>query len=211
MGLLGSITLNYSGTQAIFVLTLVLGIVVVSSIIPAFLAGKLAVPGNEMRWRVPDPVDDVILENLPFTVNASSAKGMFVFLKDYFEVHRSGAIGHFRTDELLLDLPAAQEPVGKVCLSGSVWLTPFDLGCRQKFRIFLAPVEGETETYQMKITLRRQAGQVRPWWKLNHVFLTDLRRQLLGWRKLKVKRIIEYLKEAETTNTWNWEMKRLKT
>jgi len=45
----------------------------------------------------------------------------------------------------------------------------------------------------MDIELRRGSGQVSSWWNLNRVFLADLRKQLLGWRKLKLERMLEYI------------------
>jgi hypothetical protein len=49
------------------------------------------------------------------------------------------------------------------------------------------------DVFRIDIELRRGAGQASTWWKLNRVFLGDLRRQLLGWRKLKTGRVLEYI------------------
>ncbi|MEE9466124.1 MAG: ABC transporter permease, partial [Candidatus Neomarinimicrobiota bacterium] len=59
LGWLGGMSLNYSGTQAIATMVMVVCITVISSIIPAYRAGKLAVPSSKMQWAVPAPVDGV--------------------------------------------------------------------------------------------------------------------------------------------------------
>jgi len=57
---------------------------------------------------------------------------------------------------------------------------------------------GEDNVCELDLELRRGSGQVSSWWKLNRVFLADLRRQLLGWRKLDLDRMLEYIaKSAE--------------
>jgi hypothetical protein len=43
------------------------------------------------------------------------------------------------------------------------------------------------------VELTRQSGQAATWRNLNRVFLGDLRRQLLGWRKVKAQRVLEYI------------------
>ncbi len=191
LGWMGGLTLNYSGTQAISTMVMVLGVVVLSSLVPAFLAGKVAVPSNEMRWRVPKPVDGVIRDKLPFTVTGKTAGGVMAFLYDYLDAHREGSIGTFSTD----DLSTFRSSIGGRELSGiegTVWLEPYDLGVRQDIRVYLADA-GEEDVYNMHLELRRRSGQESSWWKLNRVLLGDLRRQLLGWRNLKLEHMLEYI------------------
>ncbi|MCG3178470.1 MAG: hypothetical protein BIFFINMI_00797 [Phycisphaerae bacterium] len=191
-GWLGGITLNYSGTQAIWTMLLVMVVVVLSAIVPAILAGKVAAPSEQMKWRVPDPVDDVIRDSLPFTVTGQTANGVVMFLHDYMEAHREGSIGHFSTDNLRL-FPS--DATGLLGIEATVWLAPYDLGVRQDVRLTIRRT-AEENVLEIDVELRRGAGQVSSWWKLNRVFLGDLRRQLLGWRKLKTARILEYIAQG---------------
>jgi hypothetical protein len=227
LGWLGSLTLNYSGTQAVAVMGMVLMIVVVSSLVPAFLAGRLAVPSHRMSWAVPRPDGDRIRDTLPFTVTGRTSGGVLVFLLEYFDAHREGSIGHFATDAF--EAIGAGGPLGPaadaaggaprppgpsapgpalVGLEGTVWLAPYDLGVRQRVRLGIRPASGpaagspgqaaapEETIYEIDIDLVREAGQVRSWWNLNRVFLGDLRRQLLGWRNLRLDRILDYIRRA---------------
>ena len=75
-------------------------------------------------------------------------------------------------------------------IEAPVWLAPYDLGVRQDLKLFLDGA-GEEDVYNMHLELRRTSGQDSSWWKLNRVLLGDLRRQLLGWRSLKLEHVLE--------------------
>jgi hypothetical protein len=47
------VTLNYSGTSAMLTIAMILAIVLLSAIVPARLASKLAAPSIERTWHVP--------------------------------------------------------------------------------------------------------------------------------------------------------------
>lgn len=189
-GLLGGVTLNYSGTQAIATMMMVLAVTLLSALVPAYMAGKLAAPSEHMKWAVPRPENDVICDTLPFTVTPQTASGVVMFLYDYLDAHREGSIGHFSTDNLSLVRPGKTGDV--VGVDAMVWLTPYDLGVRQEVRVLIRPA-AEAGVLQIDVELRRGSGQVASWWKLNRLFLGDLRKQLLGWRKLKTQRVIDYI------------------
>jgi hypothetical protein len=192
---MGNITLNYSGTQTILVMSAIMIVVLVSSLIPAYLAGKLAAPSNETNWKVPDAVGDVIQATLPFTVTGGTANGMAKYLYDWFDAHREGAIGLFSTDDLKIGsvpLPGLEA----MNIAGITWLSPFDLSVRQRFRIYFQNTNDEG-VYSIEIELTRISGQGATWSKLNRVFLGSLRKQLLGWRKLTSAQVRYYISEAK--------------
>jgi len=202
LGWLGGMSLNYSGTHAIATMTMVVCITIVSSIIPAYRAGRLAVPSNRMRWAVPEPEYGLIKDKLPFTVTDKTANGTVLYLHDYFDAHRDGAIGCFITDELSLS-PVA--PAGKDSadtgltvfkLQAAVSLAPYDLGVRQGLEIYVGSTDSP-EVFELNIHLYHGSGQVNNWVRLNKTFLGDLRRQLLGWRNLRARRILRYIADAE--------------
>jgi hypothetical protein len=194
LGWLGGITLNYSGTQTIAVMMLVIAVVILSSLVPAFLAGKLATPSNEMSWSVPEPQGDLIRDTLPFTATGKTVNGVMTFLLEYLDAHREGSIGNFSTDNLR-PVRVDRDGLELMGIESTVWLAPYDLGVRQDIRIVVYPTEDE-DVIGIDIELRRGSGQLANWRKLNRVFLGDLRRQLLGWRKLKSDRVLAYIAEA---------------
>jgi hypothetical protein len=192
LDLLGGVSLNYSGTQAIATMLMVMVIVVLSSLVPALMAGRLAAPSAEMKWRVPRPVDGVIRDTLPFTVTRQTANGVAMFLHEYMDAHREGSIGHFATDNLSVFTAKAGQAGEVLGVEATAWLAPFDLGVRQQVRLTIRPTD-DPEVFEIDVALAREAGQLGTWRKLNRAFLGDLRRQLLGWRKLKTRRILDYI------------------
>ncbi|HBC88453.1 MAG TPA: hypothetical protein DCZ94_16010 [Lentisphaeria bacterium] len=190
--LMGGITLNYSGSNVIMTMGLVLLVVTLSSIVPAVMAAKVASPSSDLDWRVPKPKDGVISDLLPFTVNSHASHGLVSFLFEYIDAHRDGAIGNFTSDKLVVK---EGDSDGHITVEGVVWLSPYDLGVRQDFSIQIAPT-GVEDICSLKIFLRREAGEERSWWRLNRVFIGDLRKQLLGWRNVSSERMLKYVAEG---------------
>ncbi len=136
----------------------------------------------------------MIRDALPFTSTPRTANAIMMYLYEYLDAHREGAIGNFSTDNLATFRISIQGQA-YLGLEATVWLAPYALGVRQHVRFLV--VEGDAEdVLGLRVELTRQSGQVRSWHKLNRVFLGDLRRQLLGWRRLKAARILAYIGEA---------------
>lgn len=190
--LMGGITLNYSGSNVIMTMGMVMIVVLLSAIVPAIMAGKLATPSKDMKWRVPEPQDGVIAEQLPFTVTRAAAGGLVAFIHDFMEAHADGGIGDFTVDNLALLPP---DPAYVVGLQATTWLAPYDLGVRQGMRIEV--IEDVDEICNIRVLLRYESGHPRTWWRINTGFLGELRRQLLGWRNVDHARILEYISQAE--------------
>ncbi len=189
--LMGGITLNYSGSNVILTMGLVLMVVTLSSIVPAIMAARVASPSRELDWRVPKPKDGVISDLLPFTVNTHASHGLVSFLFEYLDAHRDGAIGNFTSDKLNV----REIDGGHIQVEGIVWLSPYDLGVRQEFELVISPT-GVEDICSLRILLRREAGDERSWWRLNRVFIGDLRKQLLGWRNISSERMLKYVTEG---------------
>jgi hypothetical protein len=188
LGWMQGVTLNYSGTAVIKTMLLVQGVVVLSAIVPALVAGRIAAPSTEMDWRVPQPVDGAIRDLLPFTVSPDAAPGLVAFIHEYLEAHRDGVLGRFDVDETRL-LPRADGYVAG--LETRLWLAPFDMGVRQQVRLTVEkPVD---DVCSIAVEIRHETGMPRVWWRLNRPFFYELRRQMLGWRKLSAERIREYI------------------
>ncbi len=195
LGWLGNVTLNYSGTSAITTMGLILLIVLLSALVPARLASRLAAPSIERTWKVPLPQGDRIVAQLPFTINKTAADGALAYLAEYFEAHREGSIGKFSAGEV--------EPFGRSDGNGEstrglktiVWLTPFDLGIRQDLTLRIHPGEFP-DIYEVELVLKRLSGDDRSWYRMNKTFLTELRKQFLQWRSLSPERMLEYVGQS---------------
>ena len=194
LGWLGSVTLNYSGTSAILTMSLILLIVLLSALVPARLASKLAAPSIERSWRVPEPEGDVIRADLPFTINKTAADGALAYLAEFFDAHQEGSIGKFSAAPVEAFTHVAGERFAHG-LRTTVWLTPFDLGVRQHFQLLIQQGEFE-DIYEVKVILTRLSGDDASWYRMNRTFLTELRKQFLQWRSLSRAKMLEYVEQS---------------
>jgi hypothetical protein len=197
LGWLGSATLNYSGTSAMITMGLILGVVLLSALVPARIASKVAAPSIDRTWKVPEPKNDEIFAILPFTINRTAADGALAYLAEYFEAHREGSIGKFSADKIELfpfdDVVTAETSRG---LKTMVWLTPFDLGVRQHVMLLIHP-SATPQIYEVQVMLSRLSGDDGSWVRLNKTFLTELRKQFLQWRSLSPERMREYIEQSK--------------
>jgi hypothetical protein len=194
--LLPGVDLNYSSMAAIFTMGLVLGIVMLSALWPAYAASRLAVPSLQRDWKLPAPVGDLLLVDLPFTVNESAARGTLAFIAEFLTATSSAGTGRFTADHL--STSAAPETQGiKRTLSARIWLAPFDLGVIQMMQLSIHPTD-QPNVFDVHVQLTREAGNPATWRRLNRPFLTEIRRQFLLWRALDSQRVARYVETAAT-------------
>ncbi len=192
LGWLGNVTLNYSGTSAMLTMGLILLIVLVSALVPARLASKIAAPSIERSWKVPPPKGGEIKAVLPFTINKTAAEGVLAYLADFFDAHQEGSIGKFSA--AAVDSFSIPDDAGHISrgLKTTIWLTPFDLGVRQHLMLLVHPGQFP-DIYEVQVVLSRVSGDDASWYRMNRSFLTELRRQFLQWRSLSPERMVEYI------------------
>ena len=82
-------------------------------------------------------------------------------------------------------------------LRTTIWLTPFDLGVRQRLDLRVAPGPFP-DIYEVRVALTHLSGDDTSWYRMNRPFLTDLRRQFLQWRSLSPQRMAEYIEASRT-------------
>jgi hypothetical protein len=196
LGWLGNVTLNYSGTSAMLTMGLILAIVLLSALVPARLASKIAAPSIERNWRVPLPKDGQILALLPFTINRTAAEGALAYLADFFDAHQEGSIGKFSAGPV--EPFDFQDEAGRRSrgLKSIIWLTPFDLGVRQHLMLLIHPGQ-YPDIYEVQVILQRLSGDDRSWHRMNRTFLTELRKQFLQWRSLSPQRMMQFVEDSK--------------
>lgn len=170
--------MNYSSTNAVVTILIVMGTVLCSAIYPAVAASRSANPGILRAWRLPPPDGDTLRIVFPFTVSVYDITGVVSFLKEHFDNHGDTGMGVFMSRGARL--VSAGPGVG---LKAWIAPAPFDLGVTQSFALSSAP-SGIAGIDEVKITLTRQSGQPKDWLRLNKVLLDDLRKQFLIWRSL---------------------------
>jgi hypothetical protein len=198
LGWLGPVTLNYSGSSAILTMGLILLIVLASSLVPARLAAKIAAPSIDRSWKVPEPRDGVITAELPFTINRTAADGVLAYLAEYFQDHRQGNVGKFAAGRVEpLDAAPTNGDQAARGLQTSIWLTPFDLGVRQRLQLLIhRGAEGDGDIFEVRVILKRLSGDDDNWHRMNRRFLTELRKQFLKWRNLPPAVMLRYVEQS---------------
>ncbi len=179
LGLITVPEINYSSTNAIFTIFIVMLTVLVSAVFPALKASRSANPGVMRNWRLPQPNGDRLDITFPFTVSEYDITGVVSFLKEHFDAYRDTGMGSFMSRETEFFSPDK----GSVGLHSRLALAPFDLGVTQDFRLYSAPspIPGIDE---VKIQITRLSGQPKDWARLNKVLMDDLRKQFLIWRSI---------------------------
>lgn len=183
--------INYSSTNAIVTILIVMATVLISAIYPAIQASKSANPGLLRTWRPPPPKGDIHDIVFPFTVSAYDLTGVVSFLKEHFDHFSDTGLGAF----MARDTRMVQYDDGALGLEAYVALAPFDLGVTQQFELRSAPSEipGIDE---VKIRLVRKSGQIGDWTRLNRNLFNNLRTQFLLWRSIPKEAMEHYRQQT---------------
>lgn len=179
-GLVGVPEMNYSSSNAVVTILLVMATVLVSTIYPALKASKSANPGVLRHWRLPHPEGDRLDITFPFTVSSYDLTGVVSFLKENFDLYADTGLGTFMARDARI---GAEDDGSSLSVSAHLALAPFDLGVTESFKLSSVPskIEG---IEQVRIEIERLSGQPRDWYRLNKVLLAELRKQFLIWRSL---------------------------
>jgi hypothetical protein len=180
-------SINFSSTNSLFAIGVVMLTVLVSAIYPAVRASRSANPGLSRAWRLPEPENGELKLKFPFTVSAYDITGVVSFLAEHFRAHDDAGLGNFAASTV--EVRRGQE--GGLELSGEFALAPFDLGVTQRMTLTSTPseIEGVDE---IAIHVTRQSGAEGDWYRANRVFLRELRQQFLLWRTLSNDMIEQY-------------------
>ena len=180
--LLGGMNLNYSSFAAILAACMVMGVVLLSTIYPARVASRSAVPDTVRRWRPPPPDGDRWEFDFPFMVGQSEVVGICGFLANFFSAYSEESIGDFYADKVRItteETPAGREYAVQLLL----WLAPFDMGVSQFLQIELAPTS-TPGVFDVQIYIHRVSGQDTYWQRVNRRFVNHLRKEFLIWHTL---------------------------
>jgi hypothetical protein len=180
-------SVNYSSTNSLFAIGVVMLTVLVSAIYPAYRASKSANPGLARAWKMPAAEGDLLKMTFPFTVSAYDITGVVSFLAEHFRRHDDAGLGGFAAS----NVEVRQTKDRNLELTSDLALAPFDLGVTEHLTLTAVPsqIEGVDEV-AVKIT--RSSGAHGDWYRSTRVFMRDLRRQFLLWRTLSNEMIEHY-------------------
>ena len=177
--LTGGLNMDYSSIETVYASLAICAAVLLSTILPARDAARLASPSGVVSWTVPEAKLDVMEFNLPFTFTAHDRVAVISYFRRWLEANGAGSSGPFYCAPPVTQLKIGTELVP--ALTSTIWLKPYDLGVSQHLEIAL-PTDPETGEFIARITLVRQSGHVASWQRTVKPFLTALRKQFLNWR-----------------------------
>jgi len=189
--LLPGLYLNYSSLSAVASTAIVIGVVLLSTLYPARKASEVATPAVDRRWQVSEPVGDTWEIDMPFAVTGEQAVALNAFMSEWFAAYEEYSIGDFVTQDVNSQ-ERATEYGTEYDIRLMTWLAPFDLGVSQRVELRTVPTSME-DVFEIKLTLRRESGDVSSWKRVNRRFLNTLRKQFLIWRTLRAEDRERYL------------------
>ena len=185
------LNLNYSSLSVLMVIFLAIATVMLSTIYPAVMAARSAVPSGEGHWSMPQPEGDQIQIRFPFSYDPSRVLAVLAYLQEYMNHNSEASSGEFlATMGPLGRVPAVagqpDEAPNAVPHATYVMLfdiapAPFDLGVNEQMELY-AYFDSRVHAYTLMVYLTRVSGQISDWMTVNQPFLTLLRKRLLYWR-----------------------------
>jgi hypothetical protein len=186
-GRIEPVSINYSSTNSLVAIGIVMLTVLVSAAYPALRASRAANPGLSRAFRMPKPEGDVLALIFPFTVSSYDFTGVASYLAEHFRNHDDAGLGDFAASNVEL----CKSALGGIELRAVLALSPFDLGVTERLVLTALPstIPGVDE---ISLTLTRLSGTSSDWYRQNRVFLRGLRQQFLLWRTLSVDLVEAY-------------------
>ena len=185
--LLKGMNLNYSSMSAIVSAVMGSAVVLLSTIYPARVAARSAVPDTVRRWSPPPPEGDRWVFDFPFMVSEGDVLGLCGFLSSYFNAYSEESIGSFYAEKVRIvsaDVVSGDGPPGReYAVQLLIWLAPFDMGVSQFLQLECA--RGDIPgAYTVEIYIHRISGQDTYWQRVNRRFMNSLRREFLIWHTM---------------------------
>ena len=179
LNLTGGMNMDYSSIETIYASLAIVAAVMLSTIIPARDAARLASPSGVASWAVPEMRNNTMEFNLPFTFSGHDRVAVISYFNRWLDSNGAGSSGPFYCSSPEPRLERTGELVP--ALVSTVWLKPYDLGVSQKMKISL-PTDPETGEYVAHVELVLLSGNVAAWERTVKPFLSSLRKQFLNWR-----------------------------
>lgn len=181
--LVKDIGVNFSSLMVVYAILFTIALVLLSTIYPAYVATRTAVPSGKRRWDMPTVEDNSMHVAFPFIYQGSLSSGVMYYIYEDFltcsEKSLSSLIATFESKSVTAD--ANGRPVYSMVYS--VGLSPFDLGVTQRVKL-QAQYEDAVKSYRLHMTVEHLTGLDTNWVALNRFFLERMRGFLMVWRNM---------------------------
>jgi hypothetical protein len=183
LGLVQGVSVNFSSMMVAYAILFSIGLVLLSTLYPARVATRTAVPSGKLHWELPPHDGRTMNLSLPFIYRPALAGGVMDYLDGYFRECTEQAFG----DLLISQRGATRETdaAGRetLRLRYTMALAPFDLGVTQDVE-FTARFDPLVRSYRIALQIARRTGQDTHWATINRPFLERLRKLLMRWRSM---------------------------
>lgn len=130
-GLISGVNINFSSLIVVYAILFTMGLVLLSTLYPGYVATRAAVPSGKRKWAMPDHTDGNMNIVFPFIYRPPLAPGTMIYLHDFI----SGLTDQSQGD-IVAKLESVTESQGAsgrfiLALRYNVALAPYDLGVTQ--------------------------------------------------------------------------------
>jgi len=194
-GLVSDINLNFSSLAVAYVIVFTIAVTLLSTLYPAIVATKAAVPSGKRTWSMP-PTDGQRMEVVfPFIYQEALLPGIMRYLEEFLAQFTEASMGDLiaRLNHKEKTTDAEGRPVFR--LDYDIALAPFDLGVTQRTR-FEAAYDPVVQAYRVAMKTERLSGQDTNWITTNKPFLEKLRKHMMQWRNLDAAQHALYIQQG---------------
>jgi hypothetical protein len=196
LNLFGDINLNFSSLSVMYVILFTVGVVLLSTLYPAIVATRAAVPSGKRKWSMPPHDGHQMNVVFPFIYQPDLVPGLVAYIEEYFTAYTEASVG-----ELMATVRGRKkvpDTRGRDAyeLEYEIALAPYDLGVTQRVQ-FMAAFDDIVQSYRIRMLVTRLSGQDANWVTTNKPFLERLRKHLMHWRNLSPADRATYAEQAK--------------
>ena len=133
---LPGVNLNYSSMAVMLVIFAAIVTVVVSTLYPAYIATRAAVPSGQRRWKLPPPVGDELQLDFPFSYGEQQLPGVLAYLQAFMDLNSEASSGRFLAQDARFGFVHDVDDRKVLAMTYSVTPVPFDLGVNQRMEVY---------------------------------------------------------------------------
>jgi hypothetical protein len=181
--LIPGINLNFSSLSVVYVILFTIAIVLLSTLHPAHVATRTAIPSGKRKWSLPDTDGQTMQVSFPFIYQEALLPGIMHYIEVYLSKYTEASLGDLIATPTVKQSGADEAGRPTYALGYHIALAPYDLGVTQDV-IFRGGYDERVESYRVVMEIRRVSGQDTNWVATNKPFLEKLRQYMLHWRNL---------------------------
>lgn len=180
---------QFTSTSMLIIMTIFIAIVILGSIYPSILSGRLVSPSRRRKWEIPEPLGDIWEINMPFIIDEEEMLGFLSYLSNYLKNNPS----EFYEIDALSTRKETIKDREVTSLSLEMRLAPFATQTVQN--VIIRPIPESGKKMRLQCLIHLTSGVRDVWKRSNRNFIDMLRKQTLIWRSLEMSERLEYVRK----------------